>query len=471
MGSDAEQAGRARRFWGSVWESVRGTEQDFTEGSLGRAILLLSVPMVLEMSMEATFALVDTFFVAKLGADAVAVVGVTEAILSGVYAVAMGPGMATTAMVARRVGEKKPEEAAVAAVQAALLGLIVSVLIGLAGVLFSGRLLESMGVSPAAAKAGGGYTTIILGGSITVLMLFLGNAIFRGAGDAVIAMQVLWISNGINVVLDPCLIFGWGPFPELGLKGAAVATTIGRGIGVLLQVYVLFSRRGRVTLRRRHMVFEWRVMRRLLRVGATGAGQFLIADAAWIGLVRIAAIFGSAVLAGYTIAIRIVFVTILPAWGMANAAATLVGQNLGAGKPERAEQSVWRTGFYNMVFLGLVGLGFVLYAEHPVRVFTGDPAIIPYAVDCLRYFSYGYLFYAYGMVMVQAFNGAGDTVTPAVINVFVYWLWQIPLAYALALPLDLGPRGVFLAVTIAESTLAVAGMLVFRRGRWKRQKI
>jgi putative MATE family efflux protein len=471
MGSLSEEVRPRPGFWESVREAVRGTEQDFTEGSLSRAILLLSIPMVLEMAMESLFALVDVFFVARLGAEAAAAVGLTEALMAIFYAIALGLGMATTAMVARRIGEKREDQAAVAAVQGIVLGAGVSLAIGVAGVALAPRLLEWMGASPATIAGGHRYTAIILGGNIAVMMLFLMNAVFRGAGDAAIAMRVLWVANGINIVLDPCLIFGWGPFPALGVSGAAVATVVGRSLGVAVQAHTLLSGRGRVRVERRHLAIDRRVLARLLRVSLSGMGQFLIANAAWIGLVRIVANFGSTAVAGYTIAIRVIMVTLLPAWGMANAAATLVGQNLGAARPARAEQSVWRTGLYNMVFLGLVGAAFVLFAEPVIRWFTSDAEVVRHGVACLRYVSGGYLFYAWGMVIVQAFNGAGDTTTPLVINVVCYWLWQIPLAYGLALALGLGPTGVYLAVAIAESTIAVAGVLVFRAGKWKEQKI
>ena len=458
-------------FWDSVSESIRGTEQDFTEGSIGRAITLLSIPMVLEMSMESLFGIVDVFFVAKLGADAVATVGLTEGLLSLVFGVAMGLSMATTAMVARRIGEKKHEGASIAAAQAIWIGLITSAVIGITGVLSARRLLEAMGASSNILETGTGYTTVILGGTFTIILLFLNNAIFRGAGDAVIAMKALCVSNGINIVLDPCLIFGLGPFPELGLTGAAIATTIGRGLGVVFQLSVLFSGRSRIVVHRWHLRPAGKIMRRLLRVSLTGMAQFLVATASWLGLVRIIAIFGSSALAGYTIALRLIIVGILPAWGMSNAAATLVGQNLGAGKPERAERSVWVTSFYTMLFLGAVGACFIIMAGPLIRFFTLDASVIPYAVDCLRYVSCGYLFYAYGMVVVQAFNGAGDTTTPTIINLFCYWLFQIPLAYVLALPVGFGPHGVFAAIAISESLLAVAGVVLFRRGRWKQQQI
>lgn len=471
MGSVSTQPERPPGLWASVVESIRGTEQDFTEGSINRAILLLSIPMVLEMSMESLFAVVDVFFVAKLGAEATATVGLTEALMAVVYAVAVGLSMATTAMVARRIGAKDSKGASTAAAQAVFLGFAAAAVVAITGVVFARDLLRLMGASAGIVEQGASYTAIIFGGAFAVMLLFLINAIFRGAGDAVIAMKVLWIANSVNIVLDPCLIFGWGPFPELGLKGAAIATTTGRTLGVILQLWLLSAGRGRIRLRREHLRVAGGVMRRLVRVSLSGMSQFLIADAAWIGMVRIVAQFGSAALAGYTIAVRVIIVTILPAWGMANAAATLVGQNLGAGKPERAARSVWRTGFCNMVFLGAVGICFVIFAEPIIGIFTSDAEVIPHGVDCLRYVSYGYLFYAYGMVMVQAFNGAGDTVTPMIINVFCYWLLQIPLAYALALVVGLGPRGVYVAIAIAEAVLAVAGILVFRRGRWKKQSI
>jgi putative MATE family efflux protein len=328
-----------------------------------------------------------------------------------------------------------------------------------------------MNATPEIIAVGTGYGRIILGGNIVIMFLFLNNAIFRGAGDATIAMRSLWIANIINLVLDPCLIFGLGPFPRLGVTGSAIASTIGRGVGVLFQLYVLSRGQGRVRISRQQMRVDPRVMLRLLRVSIGGMFQFLVATASWLGLVRIVAIFGGAALAGYTIAIRIIIFAILPSWGMSNAAATLVGQNLGAGKPERAERSVWVTGFCNMVFLGLVTIVFVAFARPLINIFTTDPEVVPYGIDALRYISYGYVFYAYGMVMVASFNGAGDTTTPTLINLACYWLFQIPLAYTLALPIGLGARGVFLAICIAESTIAVVGILVFRRGKWKTRKI
>ena len=464
-------ASAARPWWSSVRDALVGVPQDFTEGSLRRAVFLLSVPMVLEMGMESLFGLVDAYFVGRLGPDAVAGVGVTEALLTVVFAVAMGLSLSTTAMVARRVGEKDHEQAAVTAVQALLLGLVVSVPTGLAGAFWSRDLLEMMGAPKSVIQVGSGFTAWILGGNATILGLFLINAIFRGAGDASLAMRSLWLANAVNIVLDPCLIFGLGPFPRLGMTGAAVATTIGRGIGVLYQLHILFRGRGRIAVRARHLRLDVGVMLRLLRVSVGGIVQFLIATASWLGLVRILTPFGAVSLAGYTIALRIIVVAILPSWGMCNAAATLVGQNLGAGKPERAERAVWMAGLYNMVFLAVVAATFIAFAEGLIACFTTDPAVVVLGASCLRIVSYGYVFYAWGMVMVQAFNGAGDTTTPTWVNFCCYWLFQIPLAWTLARTLGLGPTGVFLAITIAESLIAVVAIVCFRRGRWKTRTV
>ena len=457
-------------FWTAVADSLKGKQHDYTTGNLGRAILLLSVPMVLEMAMESLFGLVDVFFVAHLGSNATATVGITESIFTLVFAAALGLGMATTAMVARRVGEKNPEAAAVVAVQSIGIGVGISIIVGILGVLDAPQLLRLMGASTEIVQTGSTYTRIMLGGSGTVFMLFLINAIFRGAGDPAIAMRVLLIANAINIVLDPCLILGLGPFPRLGVTGAAVSTTIGRSIGVVLQLWYLFSPRNTVTIRRSQLVLDVDVMKRLVRTGANGMFQYLVATASWLALVRLVARFGADALAGYTIAIRIIVFAILPSWGMSNAAATLVGQNLGAQRPDRAEQAVWRTGFYNMAFLGCVAIVFITFARPIVMQFTSEPAVQTVAADCLRFVSYGYVFYAWGMVMVQAFNGAGDTATPTLINIGCYWLWQIPLAYVLS-STAMGPRGIFLAILISESTLAVVGLLAFRRGGWKNQKV
>jgi putative MATE family efflux protein len=458
-------------LWSSLKEAIRGSHQDYTAGSLNRAILLLAVPMVLEMVLESLFAVVDVFWVGRLGANAVATVGLTESMLSLVFAVGIGLSLSTTAMVARRIGEKDPEGAAVAAVQAITLGLIVAVAIGVPCFLFAPRLLGLMGASPEIIAIGSGYTRICLGGSCAVLLLFLNNAIFRGAGDAAIAMRLLWVSNIINLILDPCLIFGVGPFPRLGVTGAALATLIGRSIGVLYQFYRLMHGTERIRILKSQIRVKYDVLLRLLRVSLTGILQFAIAHTSWIGLVRIVSIFGAAALAGYTIAIRIVIFVILPSWGLSNAAATLVGQNLGAKHPERAEKAVWRTGLYNMVFLGSVGIFFIFFSEPIVRLFTHDPAVVPLGAACLRIVSYGNLGYAYFMVMMQAFNGAGDTITPTIVNFFGFWLFEIPLAYWLAIPVHMRSNGVFFSIAIAESAMAIASAILFKQGKWKKQKI
>ena len=428
--------------------------------------------MVLEMMMESLFGIINVFWVAKLlGREATATVGLTESMLTMVFAVAMGLSMATTATVARRIGEKDHHGASIAAVQSIILGVVASIPVGILAISFAPQLFKLMGASDGVIASGTGYAQIILGGNVVIMLLFLINAVFRGAGDASIAMRVLWIANVINIVLDPCLIFGLGPFPTLGVTGSAIATTIGRGVGVLFQLWILFSGRGRVKVDWHSIRLNVGVMTRMARISLGGMFQFLIATASWLGLVRIVAVFGDAALAGYTVALRIVIFAILPSWGMSNAAATLVGQNLGAGKPARAERSVWVTGFANMCFLGLVAITFITFAERLIGIFTTDPAVVPYGVSCLRFISYGYIFYAYGMVMVQSFNGAGDTNTPTVINLCCYWLFQIPLAYSLALPFGFGAKGVFVAIAISESLLAVVAVVVFRRGKWKTLKI
>jgi putative MATE family efflux protein len=458
-------------LWASLREAIRGSHQDYTQGSLNRAILLLAVPMVLEMVLESLFAVVDVFWVGRLGANAVATVGLTESLLSLVFAVSIGLGMSTTAMVARRIGEKDPEGAAVAAVQAVVLGLLVSLAIGLPCWIWASRLLGLMGASPEIVSLGSGYARIALGGSGAVLLLFLNNAIFRGAGDAAIAMRLLWVSNIINLILDPCLIFGLGPFPRLGVTGAALATFTGRSIGVGYQFYRLLRGTERLRILRRQIRVNLTILFRLLRVSLTGILQFAIAHTSWIGLVRIISVFGASALAGYTIAIRVVVFAILPSWGLSNAAATLVGQNLGAKQPERAELAVWRTGLYNMIFLGVIGAFFVFFAEPIIRLFTQDPAVVPLGASCLRIVSYGNIGYAYAFVMMQAFNGAGDTVTPTIVNFFGFWLLEIPLAYWLAIPLGFRSNGVFWSIVVAEGSIAAASAILFKRGRWKTQKI
>ena len=462
---------RTPSFWDSVREAIGGSRQDFTEGSLGRAILLLAVPMILEMLMESVFAIVDVFWVSRLGADAVATVGITESMLAIVYAISLGLSMSAAAMVARRIGERNPDQAAVSAVQAIGVGVMVGLVVGATGTVLAPKLLQLMGASTELVASGHRYTSVMLGSSFVILQLFLINAIFRGAGDAAIAMRVLWLANLINLVLDPCLIFGLGPFPALGVTGAAVATTTGRSVGVIYQLVVLARGRSRIVVRREHLQLHPIVMLRLLRLSANGILQVAIGTASWLGLVRILSRFGSNALAGYTIGVRIILFALLPSWGMSNAAATLVGQNLGARRLDRAERSVWLAGFYNMCFLGGVGLLFVLFAPGLIRLFTSDPLVTPFAVDCLRIVSCGFLFYAYGMVFSQAFNGAGDTLTPTLLNLTCFWLWEIPMAYLLSIHLEFGPRGVFVSITIAFSTFALLGGLLFHRGRWKQQQV
>lgn len=427
--------------------------------------------MVVEMFMQSAFAIVDVFFVGKLGATAVAVVGMTDSLLTLVFVVAMGLSMGATAMVARRIGEKQPRQAARVAVQAIAAGTAISLPLSVLGVFYAGDLLQLLGGSREVVETGRTFTAIILGANLTVMLLFLTNAVFRGAGDAVIAMRVLSLANLINILLDPLLIFGWGPFPELGLEGAALATVLGRGIGVLYQLRVLRRGNGRIIIQRDDLGLDPALLRRLLRVSATGMLQFFVATASWIGMVRILALFGSATVAGYTIAVRIIIFVLLPSWGFGNAAATLVGQNLGAGKPERAERSVWITGTTNMFFLGVVAVLFLLFGESIVGLFSRDPRVVPVAADCLRIVSYSYVFLAFGMVTIQAFNGAGDTTTPTWINFFCYWLLQIPLAYGVGVALNWGPRGVFSAITTAQIVLAAVGVLAFRRGSWKKRTI
>lgn len=458
-------------FWASVAEALRGSRQDFTEGSVARAVLLLAVPMVLEMALESVFAVTDVFFVGRLGADAVATVGLTESVLALMYAAAAGLAVGATALVARRVGEHDRAGAGDAAMQAVLLGGLAALALGTLGALGAPRILRLMGAPASVLATGTGYARIMLGGSGTVLLLFLLNAIFRGAGDAAIAMRVLWLANSINILLGPCLIFGLGPFPRLGVAGAALATTIGRGTGVAVALATLARRGGRVSIRHRRVAIAPSVMGRMVRLSFAGALQALIGTASWVGCMRIAATFGAEVLAGYTIGMRIVVFAILPSWGLSNAAATLVGQALGASRPERGERAVWLTGFYDCCVLGALGVMFVLAAHPIVGVFSSDPAVVQVGANCLRIIAAGFPFYAYGMVVTNAFNGAGDTWTPTVINLFIFWVWEIPLAYALAITAGIGPRGIFTAIAVAFSTLAVVSALLFRRGRWKRVRV
>jgi putative MATE family efflux protein len=471
--SDSSSAIQVRTpgIWSSLREAVMGTSQDFTEGSMARAIILLAVPMVLEMSMESLFGVVDVFWVSRLGADAVATVGLTETSLTLIFVIALGLSMGATALVARRIGEKDERAAGLVAVQAIIVGLVVSAATAVFGYFFAPNLLHIMGGSDSVVKLGSGYTRMILSGSTTIFLLFLINAVFRGAGDAAIAMRVLWIANLVNICLNPCLIFGLGPFPRLGVTGSAVGTTIGRGVGVLLQLWVLTSGRGRLAVHASQLRADFLIMWRLIRLSLNAMLQYLVQMASWIGMVRIIASFGSEATAAYTVAIKVIIFAILPSWGMSNAAATLVGQNLGAGKPSRAESSVWRTGLYNMLFLGLIGLLFIVFARPIVGLFTSDPEVTRLAVSALRLFSCGNISYSYGMVITAAFNGAGDTATPTILNLVCFWLCQIPLAWALAFHTGLGPNGVYVAVVVSDSLLAALGILLFRRGTWKQVEV
>src|SRR6266446_824569 len=454
-------------IWSAIRESLRGSHRDYTVGPIGRAVILLAIPMVLEMSMESLFVVADIFWVSHLGPEAAATVGLTESLMTLVYALAIGLSIGATATIARRIGEKNPEGAARAAVQAILLALTVAIVIALIGAPLAPKLLAFMGASPSVISQGSTFTRIMMAGNVTVVMLFMINAVFRGAGDAAIAMRVLWLANSINIILGPLLIFGIGPFPKLGIAGAAVATNIGRGTGALYAFSRLVRKGGRFEIKRYHFRLEPAIMARLVRLSATGTFQVFIGMASWIGLVRTISSFGTDVVAGYIVGIRVILFALLPSWGMSNAAATMVGQALGAKKPERAERAVWKAGFYNFIFLGTVGLIFVVFARQIIGLFTNDPAVVPYGVDCLRIVASGFIFYAYGMVLTQSFNGAGDTWTPTILNLFVFWLWELPLAYVLSIVFGFGPRGVFLAITIAFSTLAIVSALFFRRGKWK----
>lgn len=463
---------KVRSFFTLFKQAVLGSEENFTEGSINRAIFLLSIPMILEMGMESLLAVVDIFFVSLLNNnDAVTAVGLTESVMALVYSIAMGFGMAATAMVARRVGEKNEEGAAVAAINVLYIGLVISLLITIVGIFFYKDILVLMGASESIIAVGAGYTKWMLIGNLSIVGLFLINAIFRGAGNAAIAMHSLWIANILNMILDPILIFGWGPIDAMGVEGAAIATNIGRGAGVLYQLYYLTGSKGVVKIHKQNIKVDWAVIVSLLKVAAGSIGQFLISTMSWLFLARIIIHSGSAAFAGYQIAIRVIIFTILPSWGMANAAATLVGQNLGAQKPDRAEKSVYIAGKLNMIFLGLISIVFFIVSVPIMKIFSQDPEVIRNGAQCLRIVAFGYLFYGYGMVIVQSFNGAGDTRTPTILNLFTYWFFQVPLAYVLAMKLDFGASGAFWAIAIAESMLAVVSYLIFRRGKWKLVKI
>lgn len=465
------QTSRVLHFLQLFKTAVQGTEKDFTSGNINRAIFLLSVPMVLEMIMESLFAVVDVYFVGRLGEQAIATVGLTESVLTIIYSVAMGLSIATTAIIARRIGEKDVDGAAHTAVQAMYLAGGLSLLVSICGILFAKNILLLMGADPQLVAENYHYTQIMMGSNIIIMLLFLINGIFRGAGDASIAMRSLWLANILNILLCPLLINGLGPIPALGLKGAALATTIGRSIGVLYQWYFLAKGKSIIHIGRKHLKYDGPVVNNIIRLTAGTAGQFLINSASWVFLARIISSFGTDAVAGYTIGIRVIIFTLLPAWGMANAAATLVGQNLGAQQPDRAEQSAWRAAFFNMIFLMSMAVLFYIFADKIIGFFSHTSDVVEYGVDTLRYICMGYVFYGFGMVLIQSFNGAGDTKTPTILNLFGFWAFQIPLAYTLAKVLHIGPKGVFIAVAVAESAIAIAAILLFRKGKWKMVKV
>ncbi len=427
--------------------------------------------MVLEMAMESIFSIVDIFFVSKLGAETVAVVGITESLLTVIYALGVGLGMAATAVVSRRIGEKNPGEASRSAGQSLITGAVISTLLAVPSLIFYRELLELMGVSQENIREFGSYTVIILSSNLVIMLLFINNAIFRSSGDAAISMRVLWVANIINIILDPLLIFGWGPIPALGIKGAAIATCIGRGIGVIMQFYLLFRGKHRISLRLRSLVPDWSVIRHLLQLASGATGQYLIATSSWIILVRVISMFGSQAIAGYTIALRVMMFMMLPSWGISNATATLVGQNLGAQRADRAERSVWITGWVNMIFLGIIGLVLALYPASFIRLFISDPEVVAYGAECLRILSYGFVAYGLGMVLVNTLNGAGDTVTPTWINFFCYWLLEVPLAWFLASRTPLDQNGVFISILVAEVAMTASALYFVRRGKWKLRQV
>jgi len=454
--------------WALFKEALAGDGAiNYTEGSIARVTFLLAIPMILEMSLESVFAVVDIFFVAGIGTEAVATVGLTEAVITLLYAVAIGLSMGTTALIARRIGEKSPEKASVAAAQAIWLGLFVSVVVGVVGLFFARDILVMMGADDTVLATGENYTRLMFGGSFTIVFLFLVNAIFRGAGDATIAMRALCLANGINILLDPCFIYGLGPFPGLGVTGAAVATNIGRGTGMLYGLYYLCGGGGRIRLHLANLGVKLEIILSLIRISTGGIAQFLVATASWVFLMQIVSGFGSSAVAGYTIAVRVVMFSMLPAWGLSNAAATLVGQNLGANQPDRAETTVWRIAKYNATYMGLTSLVLLVFTRPIVQLFTAEPEVVAYSVQCLHIFAFGYVFWGFGMAIIQAFNGAGDTMTPTYINVFCFWCVQIPLAYVLALIIGMGPQGVFWAVFVSEVLAGIVGVAVFTRGKWK----
>lgn len=460
-----------KSFWENLKDAIRGTEADYTTISIRKAIFLLAIPMILELVMESTFAVVDIYFVGKLGASAIATVGLTETYLFILYSVAMGLSMAVTAIIARRTGEKNTSESGLAAVQSIMLGLIAALPLTIGGIFYAKDLLALMGADAWSINEGYKYTQYMLGGNAVIVLLFVINAIFRGAGDAAIAMRVLWIANIINIGLDPLLIFGWGFIPAFGIEGAAMATNIGRGIGVAVQLWVLFKGGKHIKVTISQLYLDSKIMLNIVKTSLGGIGQMIIAMTSWIFLIRILAELGAETVAGSTIAIRIMMFTMMPAWGLSNAAATLVGQNLGAGEPDRAEKSVWKIGFYNMIFLVLVSIVYFFYNEDLMRLFTDDARVIAVGAEWIQIVSYGYFIYGWWMVSVQAFNGSGDTKTPTLINVVFFWLFQIPLAYSLAIIFDWQESGVFWGMFISEIGVGLFTLWLFTKGKWKETKV
>lgn len=460
-----------KSLWNDIREAISGSDKDFTTEKLSKAILLLAIPMVLEMIMESVFAIADIFFVSKLGPDAIATVGITESLLTIIYAIGMGLSMATTALVSRRIGEKKPYRASVAAVQAIIVACIISLLLGIPGLIFAKDLLRIMGANAEIIENNSIYPTILLSSNIVIMLLFIINAVFRSSGDAAVSMRVLLLANGANILLDPIFIFGLGPIPAMGIKGAAIATTTGRSIAVIYQLYILFKGNGRIKIFKKAIRLNVEVMLDLIKISLGGIGQSIIATSSWIAMVRIIAIFGSTALAGYTIAIRIIIFVLLPSWGLSNAAATLVGQNLGAKKPKRAERAVWATAYVNMILLGIFSVIFIIEPHFFIRLFIANTDVVATGAQGLRIVSIGFIFYAVGMVMVQAFNGAGDTKTPTKINIICFWMIEIPLAYFLARMNGFDEYGVYAAIIIAESMMTLIAIWLFRKGKWKLQKV
>ena len=460
-----------KSFLSLLRQAISGKEIDLTQASIKKAIFLLAVPMILEMSMESIFALVDILYVSQISTNAVAAIGLTESVITLVYALAVGLSMAATAIVARRIGEKDTEGAKRATVQVLILGVLVSLVVSILGILFPKEILSLMGGEQDLIDDGYRYTQILFGGNFTIVLLFLINAVYRGAGNAAMAMWTLILSNGINIILDPIFIFGWGPIPAYGVAGAAIATTIGRGTAVLFQLYILFYGSTRIRLALKDFVVNVGVMVNLIRVSLGGIGQFIIGTSSWIFLMRIISEFGSEVLAGYTIAIRVMMFTMMPAWGLSNAAATLVGQNLGANQPERAETSVWKTAKYNALFMVAVSVIYLLFAKTIIGWFSVEPEVLKYGTLSPQIVTVGYFLYAYGMTLTMAFNGAGDTKTPTIINFFCFWIFQLPFAYVTSITLNWGPIGVFLAIALAESLIAVIAIIWFKKGKWKMIKV